>query len=120
MKTVVKFLLIVGIATGIATSACSDEPKESGRSEAWRRGRAVYIANCTACHNRDPSRDGPLGPAILGSSKELLEALLLRGEYPPNYKPKRPTKTMPTFPFLEPEIPYLAAYLASDFVPKSR
>ena len=30
---------------------------------------------------------------------------------PPNYKPKRPTKVMPQFPFLKEEIPYLAAYL---------
>ena len=80
----------------------------------------MYTANCTACHNRDPSKDGPLGPAVRGSSKELLEALLLRGEYPPNYKPKRPTKAMLTFPFLEPEISYLAAYLASDSVSESR
>ncbi len=56
-------------------------------------------------------KDGSIGPAIAGSSKELLEARVLSTSYPPNYKPKRPTKVMPQFPFLKEEIPYLAAYL---------
>jgi hypothetical protein len=37
---------------------------------------------------------------------------VLTSSYPPNYRPKRPTKIMPQFPFLRDEIPYLAAYLA--------
>lgn len=114
MKKGTKFFWAIGLLLGVATGAGSAEPKASGQSEGWKRGRATYISSCSACHNRDPSRDGPLGPAVLGSSKELLEALLLRGEYPPNYKPKRPTKTMPPMPFLAPEIPYLATYLVSD------
>jgi mono/diheme cytochrome c family protein len=77
----------------------------------------VFVANCVACHNNDPSKDGPIGPAIKGSSRELLEARVLRNGYPPNYKPKRATKVMPQFPFLKSEIPYLAAYLRE---PKSR
>jgi mono/diheme cytochrome c family protein len=76
------------------------------------RGRGVYLANCVACHNHDPARDGPIGPAIKGSPKELLEARVLTTSYPPNYRPKRATKIMPQFPFLKDEIPYLAAYLA--------
>ena len=80
----------------------------------WQRGRAVFVANCVACHNNDPSKDGPIGPAIKGSSRELIEARVLSTSYPPNYKPKRPTKVMPQFPFLKDEIPYLAAYLESE------
>ena len=92
----------------------SDKSTQTAKNADWERGRAVYNANCVACHNADPSKDGPIGPAIKGSSKELLEGRVLRTEYPPNYKPKRNTKTMPQFPFLKSEIPYLATYLHDD------
>ena len=92
-------------------SACSKDSEQSGKSPEWERGRAVFMANCVACHNSDPSKDGPIGPAIKGSPPELVESRVLRTEYPPNYKPKRTTKVMPQFPFLKSEIPYLVAYL---------
>jgi mono/diheme cytochrome c family protein len=96
-----------------AVAACSkDDSSKSGKNPDPKRGRAVYLANCVACHNSDPSRDGPIGPAIKGSSKELLEARVLTTRYPPGYKPKRPTQVMPQFPFLKNEISHLAAYLA--------
>ena len=98
----------------LALDACSKDSEhttESEKSADWKRGRAVYVANCTACHNNDPSKDGPIGPANKGSSKELIEARVLSTSYPPGYKPKRPTKIMPQFPFLKDEIPYLAEYL---------
>ncbi|HEX2931496.1 MAG TPA: cytochrome c, partial [Candidatus Binatia bacterium] len=71
----------------------------------------IYVANCVACHGNDPSRDGPIGPAIKGSPKELVESRVLSTTYPPGYKPKRPTQVMPQFPFLKDEIPYLVTYL---------
>jgi mono/diheme cytochrome c family protein len=97
----------------LSASGCSNdsEPKGSARSAEWQRGRATYIANCVACHSNDPSKEGPIGPAIQGSSRELLEARVLTTSYPPGYQPKRPTRIMPQFPFLKEEIPYLAAYL---------
>jgi mono/diheme cytochrome c family protein len=98
----------------VAMSACSkdsDNSSGAGKDPDWKRGRAVYVANCIACHNSDPSKDGPIGPALKGSPKELVESRVLRTEYPPGYKPKRNTKVMPTFPFLKSEVPYLAAYL---------
>ena len=94
-----------------ACSKDSDQSSTAGKDPEWQRGRAVYVANCVACHNNDPSKDGPIGPAIKGSPKELIRSRVLRTEYPAGYKPKRPTKVMPQFPFLESEIPYLAAYL---------
>jgi mono/diheme cytochrome c family protein len=99
---------------GLLASACSKEAEQSSRNPDWERGRAVYVANCVACHNNDPAKDGPIGPALKGSSQELLEFRVLRTEYPPGYKPKRDTKVMPTFPFLKTEIPYLTAYLQGD------
>jgi mono/diheme cytochrome c family protein len=95
----------------LAVTACTREAEQSSRDPKWERGRAVYVANCVACHNNDPAKDGPLGPALKGSSQELLESRVLRTEYPSGYKPKRDTKVMPTFPFLKTEIPYLTAYL---------
>jgi len=76
-------------------------------------GRAVYNANCIACHALDPTVDGALGPAVSGSSLELLEARVLRGEYPEGHEPKRPSRVMVPLPHLEPKLPELAAYLQS-------
>ncbi|HEY5542307.1 MAG TPA: cytochrome c [Candidatus Binatia bacterium] len=112
MKRFSRLLTITSLA--LALSGCSkdsDQSTESAKSPDWERGRAVYVANCIACHNNDPSKDGPIGPALKGSSRELLEARVLTTTYPPGYKPKRPTKVMPQFPFLKDEIPSLTAYL---------
>ena len=114
MKHLTKILLLLSCALSI--SACSKESDNSSRAggnKDWQRGRAVYVANCVACHNNDPSKDGPIGPALQGSPKEVLESRVLRTDYPPGYKPKRDTKVMPTFPFLKNEIPHLSAYLSS-------
>jgi mono/diheme cytochrome c family protein len=112
MKTIrisKSFCLLIFFA--LVLSACSKKSEQSGQNPVWERGRAVYVANCVACHNSDPSKDGPIGPALKGSPKELIESRVLRTEYPPGYQPKRNTKVMPTFPFLKTEIPYLAVYL---------
>ena len=74
-------LLLIVLLT-LAASACSKESEQSGQSPDWKRGRAVYVANCVACHNNDPSKDGPIGPAIKGSPPELIESRVLRTQYP--------------------------------------
>jgi len=76
-------------------------------------GRRAWVANCTACHNPDPTKEGTLGPAVTGSSLALVEARVMRAEYPPGYTPKRPSQLMPAQPFLKTEVPNLAAYLES-------
>lgn len=81
-------------------------------SEAAQRGQRTYQNVCIACHAPDPSVDGTLGPAIAGSSLELIEGRVLRNEYPPGYTPKRNSTVMPVFPYLEDKLPDLAAYLA--------
>jgi len=77
------------------------------------RGKAIYISSCIACHNVDPSKEGSVGPAISGSSLELISARVLKASYPANYKPKRVTGQMPALPHLEKELPALQAYLNS-------
>jgi mono/diheme cytochrome c family protein len=109
MKPIRIYCLLACLA--LSANACSKEAEQSSRNPNWERGRAVYVANCVACHNNDPAKDGPIGPALKGSPQALLEYRVLRTEYPPGYRPKRDTKVMPTFPFLKTEIPYLAAYL---------
>jgi mono/diheme cytochrome c family protein len=88
--------------------ACDTGPALSPEAE---RGRAVYQANCTACHNPDPALDGSLGPAVKGSSRALLEARLVRGSYPEGYTPKRGTTLMVPLPALSGSVGDLAAYL---------
>lgn len=78
-----------------------------------KRGRSVYQTQCTACHNSDPHKAGSLGPDVYSSSKELLEARILRGEYPPGYRPKRETHIMARLPHLKNEIDAIHAYLNS-------
>jgi mono/diheme cytochrome c family protein len=75
------------------------------------RGRQVYVANCTSCHATDPAQNGPLGPAVRGASRELLEARILRGAYPPGYTPKRPSAIMQPMPHLAGSLDDLAAFL---------
>jgi len=92
-------------------AACSDS---GGRqlSPLAQEGRRVYQNVCIACHNGDPTQDGSAGPAIAGSSRELIEARVLRAEYPPGYTPKRPGRAMPRLDYLADKIDPLAAYLA--------
>jgi len=120
-STIRRVLLGFLLAAVIGIPACGSEdsrdaPSADGSASApmdlAKRGRAVYQSNCTACHNNDPSLDGAIGPALAGSSLELLRAKVLRNEYPPGYQPKRSTGNMIPLPHLEPELPALAAYLA--------
>lgn len=91
-------------------AACGDQPVSSVKGSP-EKGKQLWLGQCVACHNPDPAKDGTLGPAVKGSSPSLLEARVVRGEYPPGYTPKRPTKVMPPRPDLAPSVPDLAAYL---------
>jgi mono/diheme cytochrome c family protein len=99
--------LAVGVA--LVGAGCGESPKSA--DPLADRGRLIFVAQCTQCHATDPSQPGPVGPPVKGASAALLEAKIVRGEYPPSYTPKRPTKVMPPTPALAPEIPALAAYL---------
>lgn len=90
-------------------SACGRK-RVSGDPEV-EAGRALFMAHCIACHNPDPSRDGSLGPAIKGSPLELVRARVLRGEYPPGYVPKRPTRIMVKLPLTEEDVARIQKFL---------
>jgi mono/diheme cytochrome c family protein len=97
------------IALAAVLAGCSGQG--SSLSPEAERGRQLYVAQCTSCHSSDPAQNGPLGPAVKGSSRELLEARLLRGVYPSGYTPKRPSAIMQPMPHLAGSLNDLAAYL---------
>ena len=103
--------VVVGVVVGLGSSSRS--PASRAADSAVERGKRAYAANCTACHNPDPTKDGTVGPAIAGSSLELVRARVLKAEYPPGYTPKRDSHLMPAQPFLAADVPDLAAYLGS-------
>jgi mono/diheme cytochrome c family protein len=95
--------------------ACSQEAAPgAATASAAQRGQQIYGNVCIACHAADPAQPGSLGPPLAGASQALLEAKLLRGEYPPGYTPSRPGQTMPRFEHLRDHIPELAAFLQQD------
>ncbi|HTF32706.1 MAG TPA: cytochrome c [Myxococcota bacterium] len=100
-----------GTLAALFAASCGEGKKDD--TTGVERGRRVYLANCTACHNTDPALPGAIGPAVAGSQRELIEARVLRAEYPPGYTPKRPSHAMVALPHLAGSIDDLAAYLAS-------
>ena len=111
---IVNALAYGALALLLVLAGCGEDSKPAGttaESGGTRRGRTLYLAQCIACHSADPAIGGPVGPAVKGSSRALLEAKLLRGSYPPGYTPKRNTTVMPPQPHLEPNIADLAAFL---------
>lgn len=102
------FLLLLAACTKPGSDGAPVSPEET----LVRTGKSVYASNCIACHNPDPTKDGPLGPAVKGSSRELIEARVLRAEYPPGYTPKRKSKVMVALPQLNAnDLDALAAFL---------
>jgi len=111
------------IATALFGVACSDgssTPKgaasnlDPAQTAAAERGRQIYHNVCIACHNADPTQPGSLGPPLVGASLELIEAKVLRAEYPPGYTPVRPSQTMPKYEYLKDRLGDVAIYLQQD------
>ncbi|HVK62100.1 MAG TPA: cytochrome c [Bdellovibrionales bacterium] len=109
------FALSVGCTKKTATESAS--PEQVSAEALVAKGKAAYQSNCIACHNPNPSIDGALGPAVAGSSRELLEARVLTASYPSGYTPKRTTVVMAALPHLKNDIDALTAYLNSGKYP---
>ena len=75
------------------------------------KGQQAYMANCIACHNPDPAKDGAVGPAVKGATLDLVKLRVLEAKYPAGYKPKRDTNLMPPLPHLAGSVEDLAAFL---------
>jgi mono/diheme cytochrome c family protein len=102
-----RVLVVVPLAAALV--GCSNQG--NSLSPEAERGRQVYVAQCTSCHAVDPAQNGPLGPAVKGSSRDLLEARILHGTYPPGYTPKRASAIMQPLPHLTGSLDDLAAFL---------
>ena len=109
-------LFLVISLSGCPFSKSKKETTSSNTPESalLERGKAVYNANCTACHNGNPKLPGSIGPDVYGSSKELLTARIVHGIYPDGYKPKRTSGAMPALPHLSADIDALTKYLNSN------
>jgi len=97
---------VIAVALAVAGCGPSKPPTPA------QLGRTVYMSNCVVCHNPNPNLAGSQGPAIAGSSRELVEARVLHLAYPPGYTPKRTTHAMRAFPQLKDQIDNLTAFLA--------
>ncbi len=93
-------------------SACKKEaPTQSDGEALYQRGKLTYITRCAVCHNQDPHQPGSVGPDVFGSSKELVEARVMRAEYPAGYKPKRDTHLMVALPDVQNDIDAIYSFL---------
>ena len=100
-------------------SQCSNEPPGPPLSAPAERGRKVFATWCSACHNAiNPHARGVTGPPVARSSKELLEARILRASYPPGYQPKQAGNTMVALPQVQEHLGDLEAFLAEVPEPK--
>lgn len=114
------FSELVAVLFFFAGCSKSDEPtrlRSLGLSDeqivSYKKGRVVYISACISCHNPNPQLDGSIGPAVYGSSLELLESKVVHGTYPAGYKPKRETGLMPKFPQFSADLEALRIFLST-------
>jgi mono/diheme cytochrome c family protein len=107
-----KILILVGAAMLSLVSCQKNDLPKQPLTSLESRGKGVYISNCIACHNPNPSLDGSIGPAIAGSSLDLITHRVLTRDYPAGYKPKRNSEVMPDFPQLKDAVPGIHAYLS--------
>lgn len=76
-------------------------------------GKRIYLSTCIRCHNRDPSKKGPIGPDLLSTPLDVLRTKVPEGKYPSGYTPKRRTKIMPKFPHLKDKVDFIYEYIQS-------
>jgi mono/diheme cytochrome c family protein len=107
-------LLGAAAVLSLGLAACGKKEDVSPEQASLDKGRTLYTLRCASCHHpADPRKDGAIGPAIAGSSAELLDARLNRNGYPEGYAPKRATQVMPKLPTTPDELQALHAFLNS-------
>jgi len=118
MRTKFLYFLIKGLAIAALLFFAGCTKKQATQNEAslspeqlLERGQQAYASNCQSCHGADPKKDGSIGPAVWGSSLELLTLRVMKAEYPVGYGSKRTTKLMVPLPHLEKDLPALHLYL---------
>jgi mono/diheme cytochrome c family protein len=112
MKLLFTVVLTLALFTGCQCSRSNENASvPASAQDLVGRGRTVYLAHCISCHNSNPRLAGSLGPDVHGSSKELLVARVVHGNYPEGYTPKRSSHIMQALPHLAKDIDALTAYL---------
>jgi mono/diheme cytochrome c family protein len=113
-RIVLPLLLLVSTAcTKKADPGAANFAAPMSQEQLIEQGKTTFQLNCVSCHGADPRQDGPVGPALAGSSLALIEARVMRTAYPEGYKPKRSTSTMVALPHLKNDLNALYAYLNS-------
>lgn len=56
------------------------QPPDGVNVQLWNKGRVMYGARCTSCHNSNPDLAGPVGPRLRGVTEELLRERLKNGK----------------------------------------
>lgn len=111
-----KFILRGLISALIFLSACTKKQDPNNnldltQEQLFEKGKQVYIANCVSCHGADPKKDGSIGPAIWGSSLDLISHRVLTADYPEGYTPKRSSTIMASLPYLKKDLPAIYQFL---------
>jgi mono/diheme cytochrome c family protein len=109
--TIVQAAFFLGLMNGCLKDPLKEKKFTPSQVKLYNTGEAIYKSTCTACHNPNPKLPGAIGPDNYGSSLELVRLKVLKGEYPPGYKPKRTTKEMPEFESYESVIEAIHFYL---------
>jgi mono/diheme cytochrome c family protein len=82
-----------------------------------QKGQRIYLTQCTSCHNRDPNKKGGVGPELIDTPLEVMQAKVVTGRYPEKlpagFTPKRTTKAMKAFPALKNDVSAIYAYIIS-------
>ena len=123
MRRIFFALLLIILVSNCEKKSTEQEEAESNQKKLnntvalttdIEKGRMVYFANCVSCHNNDPNKPGSIGPEVYGVSIDVLTQKIVSWKYPGNYRPKRPSKIMPSMPHLNKEISNLHAFIKSS------
>lgn len=101
----------------VVTYPFNVRPLTTVDAAALARGAKVYKSNCVRCHNADPNLKGSIGPQQVDAPFEVFVSMIMQGKYPDplpkGYVPKRKSNGMAALKKLQPDIPYIYAWVQS-------